>query len=174
MGVWEIFLTFATRIVSVGRMKRLLISLLTASCALTSMGQEVSENFETGFNASLSAAAIFGLGHNAGSGFANSMAMAYAGRITPKLSYSIGGYTSFLDYASHVMKDAGLTAMLSYRFDEHWEAALFAQKSLIKPQVPRHLYWMDDVGDKIGASVRYSFNPAFSIGLSVWRGSAPR
>ena len=72
------------------------------------------------------------------------------------------------------MKDAGLTAMLSYRFDEHWEAALFAQKSLIKPQVPRHLYWMDDVGDKIGASVRYSFNPAFSIGLSVWRGSAPR
>lgn len=206
MGVWEIFLTFAAGFVSVERMKRLLISLLTASCALTSMGQEVSEDFEklslppltlrgtiahypyynglmggfydwelhSGFNASLSAAAIFGLGHNAGSGFANSMAMAYAGRITPKLSYSIGGYTSFLDYASHVMKDAGLTAMLSYRFDEHWEAALFAQKSLIKPQVPRHLYWMDDVGDKIGASVRYSFNPAFSIGLSVWRGSAPR
>ena len=76
------------------------------------MGGFYDWELHSGFNASLSAAAIFGLGHNAGSGFANSMAMAYAGRITPKLSYSIGGYTSFLDYASHVMKDAGLTAML--------------------------------------------------------------
>lgn len=126
-----------------------------------------------GINASISAAAIFGLGHNAGSGFANSMALAYAGSITPKLSYSIGGYTSFLDYASHAIKDAGLTAMLNYRFDEHWEAALFAQKSIIKPRIPPHLYWMSDVGDKIGASVRYNINPMFSIGLSVWRGTSP-
>ena len=87
-----------------------------------------------GLNASLSAAAIFGFGSNAGAGFANSMALAYAGNITPKLSYSIGGYTSFLDYASHVMKDAGLTAMLNYRFNEHWEAALFAQKSILQPR----------------------------------------
>lgn len=127
-----------------------------------------------GLNASLSAAAIIGLGHNAGAGFANSMAVAYAGNITPKLSYSIGGYTSFVDYASHVMRDAGLTAMLNYRFNDHWEAAVFAQKSVLKPQVPAHLYyWMDDVGDKIGASVRYNINPSFSIGLSVWRGSTP-
>lgn len=126
-----------------------------------------------GLNASLSAAAIFGFGSNAGAGFANSMALAYAGNITPKLSYSIGGYTSFLDYASHVMKDAGLTAMLNYRFNEHWEAALFAQKSILQPKVPPYLYWMGDVGDKIGAAVRYNINPSFSIGLSVWRGTSP-
>jgi outer membrane scaffolding protein for murein synthesis (MipA/OmpV family) len=71
------------------------------------------------------------------------------------------------------MKDAGLTAMLNYRFNEHWEAAVFAQKSLIKPKVPPYLYWMGDVGDKIGASVRYNINPSLSIGLSVWRGTAP-
>ena len=120
-----------------------------------------------GINASMSASAIFGLGHNASSGFANSIAIAYAGSITPKLSYSIGGYSSFLDYASHAIKDAGLTAMLNYRFDEHWEAGVFAQKSIVQPRIPMRLYWMSDVGDKIGASVRYNFNPQFSIGLSV-------
>ena len=126
-----------------------------------------------GLNASLSAAAIFGFGNNAGSGFANSMAVAYAGNITRKLSYSIGGYTSFLDYANHAMKDVGLTAMLNYRFNEHWEAALFAQKSILQPKVPPYLYWMNDVGDKIGAAVRYNINPSFSIGLSVWKGTSP-
>ena len=126
-----------------------------------------------GINASLSASAIFGFGHNASSGFSNSIAIAYAGSITPKLSYSIGGYSSFLDYANHAIKDAGLTAMLNYRFDEHWEAGVFAQKSIVQPRIPMRLYWMSDVGDKIGASVRYNFNPQFSIGLSVWTGSSP-
>jgi hypothetical protein len=70
-------------------------------------------------------------------------------------------------------KDAGLTDMLNYRFDEHWEAGVFAQKSIVQPRIPMRLYWMSDVGDKIGASVRYNFNPQFSIGLSVWTGSSP-
>lgn len=127
-----------------------------------------------GLNASLSASAIFGLGSNAGSGFANSIALAYANSITPKLSFSIGGYSSYLDYSNHVMKDAGLTAMLNYRFDEHWEAALFAQKSIVQPRIVMpNLYWMSDIGDKIGASVRYHFNPQFSVGLSVWKGNTP-
>jgi len=127
-----------------------------------------------GLNASLTAAAIFGFGHNAGTGFANSLSVMYADNITPKLSFAIGGYASFFDYAGRQMKDAGLTAMLNYRFDEHWEAALFAQKSVLQPNVPPHLYWMSDVGDKIGAAVHYHFNPSLSIGLSVWHESYPR
>lgn len=123
-----------------------------------------------GLNGSFSASAIFGFGNHSGVGFSNTMALMYAGNITPKLSYAIGGYASFLDYSSHLMKDAGLTAMLNYRFDEHWEAAVFAQKSLVKANMPRYLYGMGDVGDKIGASLRYHFNPSFSIGLSVWEG----
>lgn len=35
------------------------------------------------------------------------------------------------------------------------------------------IVWMSDVGDKIGASLRYNFNPAFSVSLSVWSERRP-
>lgn len=127
-----------------------------------------------GLNASLSASAIVGLGRHSGSGFANSLSLMYADNITPKLSFAVGGYYSFLDYSGHQLRDAGLTAMLNYRFDEHWEAAAFVQKSILQPKLPPQLYWMNDVGDKIGASLRYNFNPAFSVSISVWEERNPR
>ena len=128
-----------------------------------------------GINASLSASAIFGLGKNSSSGFANSAAVMYAGQLMPKLSFSIGGYTSFLDYGRHQMKDAGFSAMLNYRFDEHWEAAVFAQKSLMQPRMPmQNMWWLGaDFGDKIGAMVKYNMNPHFSVQLSVWDQKTP-
>ncbi|WP_051523581.1 hypothetical protein [Prevotella sp. MA2016] len=123
-----------------------------------------------GLNASFSAAAIFGLGSHASSGFSNSAAVMYAGQLMPKLSFSIGGYSSFLDYGRHQMRDAGLTAMLNYRFDEHWEAGIFAQKSMMHPRMPlQNMWWLgDDFGDKIGATVKYNVNLNFSFQLSVW------
>ena len=129
-----------------------------------------------GLNASFSASAIFGFGRNSGSGFANSAAVMYAGQLMPKLSFSIGGYSSFLEYSSHQMKDAGLTAMLNYRFDEHWEAGVFAQKSMMQPKMPlQQMWWLgSDFGDKIGAMVKYNINPHFSVQLSVWDQRNPR
>lgn len=128
-----------------------------------------------GLNASLSASAIFGLGRNSSSGFANSVAVMYAGQLMPKLSFSIGGYSSFLDYGRHQMKDAGFSAMLNYRFDEHWEAAVFAQKSVMQPRMPmQNMWWLGaDFGDKIGAMVKYNINPHFSVQLSVWDQKTP-
>lgn len=125
-------------------------------------------SLHSGVNASISASAIIGLGHNAGSGFANSLALMYANKITPKLSFAIGGYAAFLQYGGRQMRDAGMTAMLNYRFDDHWEAAVFGQKSILQPRIPPQLYWMNDVGDKIGASLRYNFSPSFSVSVSVW------
>lgn len=123
-----------------------------------------------GLNVSLSASAIIGVGKHASSGFANSAAVMYAGQLKPRLSFTLGGYSSFLDYGRHQMKDAGLTAMLNYRFDEHWEAGVFAQKSLMQPRLPlQNMWWLgSDFGDKIGAMVKYNFNPHFSLQVSVW------
>ena len=133
----------------------------------TSMG---NWELHPGLNASLSASAIFGLGKNSGSGFANSLAVMYAGQLMPKLSFSVGGYSSFLDWGSRQMKDAGLSAMLNYRIDDHWEAAVFAQKSLMQPRMPmQQMWWLGaDLGDKIGAMVKYNINPNLSVQLSVW------
>ena len=126
-----------------------------------------------GLNVSLSASAIWGLGHPGGSGFANGLSLMYAGSVTPKLSFAIGGYTSFLDYGGRQMRDAGLSALLAYQIDEHWEASAFIKKSFAQPRLSPQLYWLSDVGDKIGASVQYHFNPSFSIGVSVWSQSEP-
>ena len=126
-----------------------------------------------GLNVSLSASAIIGTGRHGGSGFANSAALMYAGSITPRLSYAVGAYSTMLDYGGRQMHDAGLTAMLDYRFDEHWEATAFVQKSVVQPRLMPQHYWLSDVGDKIGASVRYHFNPNVSIGVSVWSQNTP-
>lgn len=130
-------------------------------------------NLHRGLNASLSASAIFGLGHNSGSGFANSLSVMYADTITSRLSFAVGGYYSILNFGGRQLNDVGLSAMLGYRFNDHWEASAFVQKSIMEPTVPPQLYWMSDVGDKIGASLRYNFNPSFSVSLSVWNERCP-
>ena len=130
-------------------------------------------NLHRGLNASLSASAIFGLGHNSGSGFANSLSVMYADTITSRLSFAVGGYYSILNFGGRQLNDVGLSAMLGYRFNDHWEASAFVQKSIMQPTVPPQLYWMSDVGDKIGASLRYNFNPSFSVSLSVWNERRP-
>ena len=127
----------------------------------------------SGLNASLSLSATVGLGRNSGSGFAQSVALMYATELAPRLSLGIGGYYSHFNWGAAQFGDAGLTAVLGYRFNEHWEAYLFGQKSIMTPKMPMPLYYMGDFGDKIGAELRYNVNPSFSIGLSVWHQSVP-
>ncbi len=131
-----------------------------------------------GLNGSLSFAGIFGLGHKSGSGFANTVSLMYADTLNSRLSYAVGGYLSRLDWRGHPTTDGGLSAMLSYRFDDHWEATVFAQKSLLSERSMMLPYYMrQDIGDRIGAELRYSVNPtfSFSVGVSMWNDpSAPR
>ena len=62
--------------------------------------------------------------------------------------------------------------MVGYRFDEHWEAFLYGQKSVVNGlRMPYPLYDMQELGDRIGASVRYNVNPSMSIEVSVERRS---
>lgn len=128
-------------------------------------------SLHTGLNVSLSASAFFGLGHHGGSGFSNTVSLMYADTLTTRLSYAVGGYYSRLDWRGMNVGDAGLSAMLDYRFDDHWEGTFFVQKTFVQPKTPMPLFLREDIGDKIGAEVRYHFNPAFSVGVSVWSGS---
>ena len=62
-----------------------------------------------GLNVSLSASAIIGVGKHASSGFANSAAVMYAGQLKPKLSFTLGGYSSFPDEGCRFDRDAQLS-----------------------------------------------------------------
>lgn len=127
-----------------------------------------------GLNASLGASVFstFGSGHTwSGAGFAQNIALLYAKPLTNKLSFAIGGYFCNATWAHSTYRDAGLTAVLGYQFDQHWSGYLYAQKSLMfDKRIPYPIMDMNELGDRIGAAVRYTFNPNFSVQVSFEQG----
>ncbi len=121
-----------------------------------------------GLNVSLSAAATVGLGRHSLSGFSQSVALMYAVPLSSRLSLALGGYYSHFNLGRSDFNDAGFNAVLGYRFSDRWEAYLYAQKSVVTPQLPRPLYDFSHIGDKIGAEVRYQLSPSTTVGVSVW------
>ena len=130
-----------------------------------------------GLNVSLGASvfAQFGKGAHGGAGFAQSISAMYAMSLTNHLSVAIGGYFNNINWGNDNTRNAGLSAVLGYQFDKHWEAYLYAQKSLMTSgnYMPRYMYDAADINDRIGAAVKYNFSPSFSVQLSVERDSRP-
>lgn len=122
-----------------------------------------------GLNVNLGASVFATLGDGPwhGTGFTQSLAAMYAVPLTGKLSIAVGGYLNNMYWAHDAYHDAGLNAVLGYKFDEHWEGYLFGQKSIVHTPMPMPLYDLNSIGDRIGAAVRYNFNPSFSVQVTV-------
>ncbi|NPD92372.1 hypothetical protein [Xylanibacter muris] len=123
-----------------------------------------------GLNVSLGAAVTVAFGKHSygGTGFCQNISAMYAVPLTPKLSFALGGSFDNIKWADASHRNAGITAVLGYKFDEHWEGYLYAQKSVSgSRRMPYDLYYMGDISDRIGASVKYNFNPTFSIQVSI-------
>lgn len=122
-----------------------------------------------GINVSLGASvfASFGDGPWTGAGFTQSIAAMYAIPITDRFSVAVGGYLNNLYWSRDAYHDAGFNAVFGYKFDEHWEGYIFGQKSLVNRPMPLPLYDMSRAGDRIGASLKYNFNPRSSIQVTV-------
>lgn len=123
-----------------------------------------------GLNLSLGASVFSQFGKHAygGVGFAQNISAQYAVALTPRLSVAVGGYLNNMFWASSAYRDAGLTAVLGYKFDEHWEGYLYGQKSMTtNVPIPLYLQDLNDMGDRIGAAVRYNVTPNFSVQMSV-------
>ncbi len=118
-----------------------------------------------GMNVSLGASVFAGLGSHSpsGAGFAQNVSGMYAAPLSSKLSLAFGGYFVNADWDGFNMRDAGLSAVLGYYFNEHWEGYLYGQKSLMEPKTGWPFYNMHALGDRIGAAIRYHFNPSFSV-----------
>ena len=129
-----------------------------------------------GLNLSLSASVFAGFGKNAyhGVGFSESISAMYATQLTPRLSLAAGGYFTNVNWAHSNFHDAGLSAVLSYRFNDHWEAFAYAQKSLVDKRRPLPLYDISNIGDRIGIGAAYHFSPSFMISVSVEKRDYPQ
>lgn len=129
-----------------------------------------------GLNVSIGASVFASFGKHAphGAGFGQSIAAMYAMPLTSKLSMAVGGYFNNLLWDHDTYRSAGLSAVLGYRFDDHWEAFLYGQKSIMETRfTPYPLYDLGALGDRVGAAVRYNFSPSFSMQLSVEHGAKP-
>lgn len=123
-----------------------------------------------GLNVNLGASVFAMLGKHAphGAGFGQNAALMYALPLTDRLTLAFGGYFSNLTWQHSSYQNAGLTAVLDYRFDEHWEAFVYGQKSIVRSHpYPLPLYDLGHGGDRLGAGVRYHFNPSTWIEVSV-------
>jgi len=129
-----------------------------------------------GLNVNVGASVFAQFGKNAryGAGFSQNISAMYAVPLTQKLSLAVGGYLNNMYWVHDNYHDAGLSAVLGYKFNEHWEAYLYGQKSLVTSRyVPLSVYDINNVGDRIGAAVKYKFNKSTSIQISVESSSRP-
>lgn len=117
--------------------------------------------------------AAFGKHAPSGAGFAQNFSGMYAVPLSDKLSLAFGGYLVNADWAGSHLRDAGVSTVLGYQFNEKWEGYLYGQKSLVQPQMAWPLYPMHEMGDRIGASIKHNFSPSFSIQLSVEQRTTP-
>lgn len=131
-----------------------------------------------GLNVNLSLSAFTSFGKNSFSGTAERLAAVYAKPLNKKLSFAVGGYLNNINSGIGSYREGGLTAILDYRFNEHWEAYIYGQKSLVDRADNRFCrnafnpygYMFspfDNIGDRIGAGVRYHFNESTYIEVQM-------
>ncbi len=144
------------------------------SCSYASLWGLDTWQLHKGLNMSLGASVFASFGKNAphGAGFAQELSMMYAVPLSKNLSLALGGWISNAYWAHDRFTDAGVSAVLGYKFDNHWEAYVYGRKSLVNKPMPYHFNTMQELGDRIGAAVKYNFSPSFSVQVSVETGRA--
>lgn len=147
-----------------------------------------------GMNASIGLSVMAGFGKNApkGAGFSQKINATYLTPIGKKAWLAAGGFVNHLNWDGMNVTNGGLYAELGYRFNDHWAAYVYGQKSLVNngsngyygynglygyPGLWGNPYYYDygygympgynPFGDKLGAAVQWTPNSKFSFQLSV-------
>lgn len=139
-----------------------------------------------GLNVSLdlSAFATFGKGAHGG-GFGQRLTAAWLQPLGRHGWVAAGGYINHLNWNGNSYTSGGLTAEVGYQFNEHWAAYVYGQKSLVNQGCAGYPlygygawgcspYMTGELGDKLGAAVRWTPNRTFSVEISVEKDWAPK
>lgn len=84
-----------------------------------------------GLNLNLGASvfANFGGGGRNGAGFTQDISLMYVTNLSKKATLAVGGYFNNMIWGGDNYTAAGINAVFSYRFNEHWSAYAFVQKA---------------------------------------------
>ena len=102
-----------------------------------------------------------------GTGFSQDISAMYAMPLSKKLSLAMGGFFSNVSFDHGTLRYGGLSGVLSYRFNDRWEAHLYGQKSLVDTNRQMPWWGMGNIGDRIGAGVIYHVSPTFFFEVNV-------
>ena len=122
-----------------------------------------------GLNVSVGASVFSQFGKHArgGAGFAQSLAAVYAVPLTEKVAIAVGAYVNNVFFCHDSYRDAGISVVAGYRFDERWETYVYAHKSLVTSKMPPLLYDISGAGDCVGVAVRYDVNKTLTVEVAV-------
>lgn len=116
----------------------------------------------------LSAFTTWGKGNLNGTGFTQRLSAWYAEPLTKHITVAAGGYIENVNWRGSSYRNGGFSAVAAYRFNDRWSAYVYGQKSVMTGfRMPYTLYDISQIGDRIGAAVRYNFNPSLSVEVSV-------
>jgi hypothetical protein len=137
----------------------------------------------------MSLATEFGKHARNGVGFGQNVEALYIHPFNKHLWFTAGGYIDHLFWGGDSYTAAGLRGELGYQFNENWAAFLYGQKSLTNHGgyfYGRYggtgygrMAWglspfgYDSLTDKIGAGVRWTPNPNFSLEVRVGKDWLP-
>lgn len=142
-------------------------------------------------SANLSVMAGFGKGAPHGAGFAQNIDAWYTTPLGNKGWLTAGGYLNHINWDGINATGGGVYAELGYRFDDHWSAYVYGRKSVVNSGVAGYgcyygypfyggyygyngLNGYNPFGDKLGAAVRWTPNPNFSLQISVEKDWFPK
>lgn len=178
-------------------MKKILTILYCSFCILAIHAQEQDSiarqgvfnrygyNLHQGMNINVDLSAFYLSGkHLHGGGFGQRISATYLKPLTEKLWVAAGGYLNNTLFKGDSFRNGGIYGMFGYKFNEHWEAYLYAQKSITNNYYSRPYFnsWygyspfhssLRDGGigcpgaDVLGATIQYNFNPSFSVAVSI-------
>jgi len=135
-----------------------------------------------GLNLSLGMSVFAQFGKNArkGAGFTQSIAATYLQPLGKRAWLAVGGYVDHTNWDGDSYTTGGLYGELGYQLTDHWAAYVYGKKSIVNSGLqsmgypyPGGYYGMgapymyNDLGDKLGAALRWTPNPSFSLEVSV-------
>ncbi len=142
-----------------------------------------------GLNVSLdlSVFAEFGKNARSGAGFGQRLTATWLQPLGKRAWLAAGGYVNHVNWDGASITSGGLYGELGYQFNEHWAGYVYGQKSIVNSglngvgpyyYMGRGLYGMspmmyNQIGDKLGAALRWTPNRTFSLEVSVERNWYP-
>lgn len=141
-----------------------------------------------GLNVSLGMSIFATFGKNApkGAGFSQNLSATWLQPLGNRGWIAAGGYINHTNWSGNNYTSGGFHGQLGYQFNEHWAGYIYGQKNIVNDGLPfygnsygRGVYGYspflyNELGDKLGAAVRWTPNPTMSVELSVEKNWYPK